>query len=52
MTEEEVNHAFSPEIETEFARDWQAGRNKPVEPGLKPSPKAMTVRNPARARSR
>lgn len=52
MTEEEINHAFSPEVEAEFAREWQAGFDRPIDAGLKPSPKAKAVRNPARARSR
>lgn len=52
MNEEEIDHAFSPEVEAEFAREWQAGIDRPIDAGLKPRPKAKAARKPARARGR
>ena len=52
MTDEEIDHAFSPEVEAEFARQWQAGIDRPIDAGLKPRSKPKTGRNPARPRSR
>jgi prevent-host-death family protein len=36
MTEEELDHAFSPEVEAEMAREWFASLERPIEAGLKP----------------
>jgi prevent-host-death family protein len=36
MTEEEIDHAFSPEVEAEIAREWQASIDRPIDAGLKP----------------
>ena len=36
MTEAEIDHAFSPEVEAEIAREWQASLDKPLAAGLKP----------------
>jgi prevent-host-death family protein len=36
MTEEELDHAFSPEVEAEMAREWIAALARPLEEGLKP----------------
>ncbi len=52
MTDEEIDHAFSPEVEAQFAREWQAGIDRPIDAGLKPRPMTKTERKPARARGR
>lgn len=36
MTDAEIDHAFSPEVEAEFAREWQASIGRPIDAGLKP----------------
>jgi prevent-host-death family protein len=36
MTEEELDHAFSPEVEAEMAREWLVSLARPLEEGLKP----------------
>ena len=36
MTEEEIDHAFSPEVETEMAREWLESLARPIDAGLKP----------------
>ena len=36
MTDAEIDHAFSPEVEAEYARQWQASIDKPLDAGLKP----------------
>ena len=36
MTEEQLDHAFSPEVEAEMAREWIASLERPLEAGLKP----------------
>lgn len=38
MTEEEIEHAFSPEVEAEFAREWLASIDRPIDAGLKKTP--------------
>jgi prevent-host-death family protein len=35
MTEEEINHAFSPEVEAELAREWLRSADQPLDHGLK-----------------
>lgn len=35
MTEEQIEHAFSPEVEAEMAREWIASLERPLEAGLK-----------------
>ena len=40
MTEAEIDHAFSPEVEAEIAREWQASLDKPLDAGLKPRRRA------------
>lgn len=52
MTDEEIDHAFSPEVEAEFAREWLARIDRPIEAGLKPRAKAKAARKPARAHGR
>ena len=39
MTDAEIDYAFSPEVEAEFAREWQASIDRPIDAGLKPQPK-------------
>jgi antitoxin (DNA-binding transcriptional repressor) of toxin-antitoxin stability system len=36
MTDAEIDHAFSPEVDAEMAREWQASIDKPIDAGLKP----------------
>lgn len=36
MTDEEIDHAFSPEVDAEIAREWLAALDKPIDAGLKP----------------
>ena len=36
MTEAEIDHAFSAEVDAEIAREWQASLDKPLDAGLKP----------------
>jgi prevent-host-death family protein len=36
MTEEEIDHAFSPEVEAEMAREWIESMARPIDAGLKP----------------
>ena len=36
MTEEQIDHAFSPEVEAEMAREWLDSLARPIEAGLKP----------------
>ncbi len=38
MTDEEIEHAFSPEVEAEFAREWLASTDRPIDAGLKKKP--------------
>ena len=42
MTSEELDHAFSPEVEAEVAREFLAALDKPIDPGPKPARKAST----------
>ena len=61
MTEEQIDHAFSPEVEAEMAREWLDSLARPIEAGLKPKrrePKVATAKKkvaakrPASARAR
>jgi prevent-host-death family protein len=36
MTERELDHAFSPEVEAEMAREWLDSMARPVDAGVKP----------------
>lgn len=36
MTDAEIDHAFSPEVDAEFAREWPASLDKPIDAGLEP----------------
>jgi prevent-host-death family protein len=36
MTEEEIDHAFSPEVEAEMAREWIESMARPIDAGVKP----------------
>jgi prevent-host-death family protein len=46
MTEEEIDAAFSPEVEAEMAREWLISLARPLEAGLKP----RTVRSSSPAK--
>ena len=50
MTEEEVDRAFSPEVEADVAREWIDSLQRPVETGLKPRP-ASRVKSHKAARA-
>ena len=47
MTEAQIDHAFSPEVEAEVAREWLASLARPIDAGLKPK-----RREPSAAASR
>jgi prevent-host-death family protein len=49
MTEAEIDHAFSPEVDAQIAREWLASIDKPIDAGLKP---ARSVRQAARRPAR
>jgi prevent-host-death family protein len=36
MSEDELDRAFSPEVEAEMAREWLASIERPIDAGLKP----------------
>lgn len=44
MTDAEIDHAFSPEVEAEMAREWLASVHRPIEAGLKPRRRAKAAR--------
>src|SRR5580765_505327 len=46
MTEAELDHAFSPEVEAETARAWLESMARPIDAGLKPKHRE-TAANPA-----
>ena len=49
MTEAEIDHAFSPEVDAQIAREWLASIDTPIDAGLKPArPVRQTARKPAR----
>jgi prevent-host-death family protein len=53
MTEEQIDHAFSPEVEAEMAREWLESLARPIDVGLKPKrrePKKPTQGNKAAPR--
>ena len=45
MTDEEIDHAFSPEVDAEIAREMLARIDRPIEAGLKPRRRSAPVRN-------
>ncbi len=47
MTERQIDHAFSPEVEAELARAWLDSLARPIDAGLKPK-----RREPSAAASR
>lgn len=49
MTDAEIDYAFSPEVEAEFAREWQASIDRPIGAGVKPrSPQRKPAAKPSR----
>lgn len=36
MTDAELEHAFSPEVDAEIAREWLEGMARPIDAGVKP----------------
>lgn len=49
MRPEEIDHAFSPEVDAELAREWLDSLDKPIDAGLKPRDIVEEAR-PRRAR--
>ena len=43
MTEEELDHAFSPEVEAEMAREWLDSMARPIDAGVKPKRREKAV---------
>lgn len=43
MTDAQIDHAFSPEVEAETAREWLASIDRPIEAGLKPKARRATT---------
>jgi prevent-host-death family protein len=52
MTEEELDHAFSPEVEAEMAREWITSLERPLEAGLKPRRRQPAKKKTAPVKSR
>jgi prevent-host-death family protein len=53
MTDAEIDHAFSPEVDAEIAREFQASIDRPIDAGLRPKRRegnavSATKRKPAR----
>ena len=44
MTDEEIDHAFSPEVDAELAREWLASIDRPLDAGLKPRARGTPAR--------
>ena len=51
MTEEEIDRAFSPEVEAEMAREWIESLQRPLEAGLKPRRSKAVKSNAGTARA-
>jgi prevent-host-death family protein len=54
MTEEEIEHAFSPEVEAEMAREWLESLARPIDAGLRPKrrePRAVAAKKAAPRRT-
>ena len=50
LTDAEIDHAFSPEVDAEIAREWLASVDRPIDAGLKPPARSATARKaPAKA---
>jgi prevent-host-death family protein len=48
MTDAEIDHAFSPEVDAQIAGEWLARVDRPVNAGLKkPGPARPSARKPA-----
>lgn len=57
LTEAEIDHAFSPEVEAEMARDWLVSIDRPIDAGLKTmhpgtQAKAMAAKKPKGSKAR
>ena len=46
MTEQEIEFAFSPAVETEMAREWLASLARPIDAGLKRKRREKTIAPP------
>jgi prevent-host-death family protein len=47
MSEAEIEHAFSPEVEAEMAQPWIAELERPLPAGVKPRRRAQPLTSPA-----
>jgi prevent-host-death family protein len=52
MTEEQLDRAFSPEVEAEMAREWIASLERPLEAGLKPRRSRSSAKKTPPAKTR
>ena len=53
MTDAQIDHAFSPEVDAEIAREWLASIDRPVDAGLRPRARSAGARKaPAKARAK
>ena len=54
MTDAQIEHAFSPEVEAEMAREWIASLERPIDAGVKArrGPDAMPKAPAARVRGK
>ena len=52
MTEAELDHAFSPEVEAEMARLWLQSIDRPIDAGLKPRPRTKRSAAARKARAK
>ena len=44
MTDAEIEHAFSPEVDAEIAREWLEAIDRPLKAGVKPRSRKPTAR--------
>ena len=51
MTDEQIDHAFSPEVEAEMAREWSASLERPLDAGVKPRRGSRAAKKFPRARA-
>ena len=47
ITDAEIDHAFTPEVDAEIAREWLASIDRPINVGLKPRARGVTARKTA-----
>ena len=52
MTEKELDHAFSPEVEAEMAREWLESMARPIDAGVKPKRREKAAVPASKTRSK